>query len=47
MMARKKAICKHCKKVYIVDYNGTTDGCDKCTGYERNKDGALKVYKVK
>jgi hypothetical protein len=31
--------CPHCNKKFRMGYNGTVDGCDACTGVERDVNG--------
>ena len=33
------AICQICGETFEMGYNGTVDGCDKCTGVKRDKYG--------
>ena len=35
----KTSKCKHCGKSFEMGDNGTVDGCDKCTGVQRDKKG--------
>ena len=35
----KKVTCPKCKKQYNLGYNGVGEGCDKCLGIERDKEG--------
>ena len=35
----KKSKCPKCGQNFRMGYDGTVDGCDKCTGVERDKDG--------
>ena len=34
-----KSTCNICGKSYRMGYTGTVDGCDKCLGNVRDKDG--------
>lgn len=34
-----KKVCPHCKKKYNLGYNGVVEGCDKCLGIKRDKQG--------
>jgi hypothetical protein len=33
------ATCPMCQKKYKMGYSGTVDGCDRCLGNVRDKDG--------
>lgn len=39
----KKVVCKikgpHCLGTFRMGYDGTVDGCDPCTGIQRDKNG--------
>jgi len=35
----KKTLCKICRKYFYMGYNGTVDGCDRCTKTVRDPDG--------
>lgn len=35
----KKVKCKKCGKKFLMGKTGTVDGCDECTGVERDKFG--------
>jgi hypothetical protein len=32
-------VCQNCKKHFRMGVSGTVDGCDKCTGVKRDKNG--------
>lgn len=32
-------ICPQCKREYRLGYDGVTDGCDRCQGIQRDRDG--------
>lgn len=32
-------VCPKCKKHFRMGVSGTVDGCDKCTGVKRDKNG--------
>ena len=35
----KTSVCPKCHKHFRMGVNGTVDGCDKCTGVKRDKNG--------
>lgn len=35
----KKSICPKCGKPFSMGDNGTVDGCDGCTGVQRDRNG--------
>jgi len=35
----KKTICPKCGNEYQMGRDGATDGCDKCLGIERDREG--------
>jgi hypothetical protein len=35
----KKVTCPKCNETYNLGYNGVIEGCDKCIGIKRDKQG--------
>jgi hypothetical protein len=36
---KNNAKCPKCKQGYVMGWNGTVDGCDRCTGTVRDSEG--------